>query len=136
MEVARRRQSWSHWVCLPPPDSVLVATNGVDGRVAAYCAIGAVREPEDGHPTLPTGELMSIYADPVVWGHGAGHAVHRAALAALAGFRFRHAVLWVFEENARARAFYQRQGWRYDGVRKELEIGDDRPLEVRYSTSL
>jgi RimJ/RimL family protein N-acetyltransferase len=57
-------------------------------------------------------------------------------LAALAGYGFRHAVLWVFEENARARAFYQRQGWRDDGVRKVLGIGGDRPLEVRYSTSL
>ena len=137
MDESRRRQSWSRWVCLPPPDSVFVATNGVDHRVAAYCAVGAVREPqEDAHPVLPTGELMSIYADPEVWGRGAGHVVHDAALAALAGFGFRHAVLWVFEDNARARGFYERHGWRYDGVGKELEIAGRRPVEVRYSTAL
>jgi ribosomal protein S18 acetylase RimI-like enzyme len=123
-------------VDLPPPHLILVATDGVHDRVAAYCAVGAVREPQDSHPSLPTGELFAIYADPTVWGRGAGHAVHEHAVAALAARGVRCAVLWVFEDNQRARVFYERHGWRSDGLRQELEVGGQRPWEVRYSTNL
>jgi GNAT superfamily N-acetyltransferase len=123
-------------VALPEPDAVFVAVNGSAGRLAAYAGVCAVREQQDAHPTLPTGELAAIYADPAVWGRGAGHAVHVAAVEALARFGFRHAVLWVFEDNPMARAFYQRHGWSCDGVREEFEVGGQRPFEVRYSRAL
>jgi ribosomal protein S18 acetylase RimI-like enzyme len=135
LDVARREQGWARWVAMPAPDAVFVATNDTDD-VVAYCAVCAVREAEDAHPTLPTGELVAIYAHPSVLGTGAGHAVHEAGVAALAAAGFRHAVLWVFEDNPRARAFYERHGWTSDGVQQEFEVGDARPLEVRYSRSL
>lgn len=136
MDTARRELGWSRWVALPEPDAVFVATNGADGTVAAYASVCAVREQRDAHPTLPTGELVAIYADPVVWGRGAGHAVHEAAVAALVEFGFRHAVLWVFEDNHAARVFYKRHGWESDGVRETLDVGGQRPFEVRYSRAL
>jgi ribosomal protein S18 acetylase RimI-like enzyme len=139
LDVARREQGWSRWVSMPPPDAVFVATRSdsddPDG-IVAYCAVCAVREAKDAHPTLPTGELVAIYTDPTVLGTGAGHAVHEAGVAALAEAGFRHAVLWVFEDNPRARAFYEQHGWTSDGVREEFEVGDARPLEVRYSRPL
>jgi GNAT superfamily N-acetyltransferase len=134
MDVARREQGWSRWVAMPPPDAVFVATEGDD--VVAYCAVCAVRQDADAHPALPTGELVAIYADPSVLGFGAGHAVHDAGLAELAAAGFLHAVLWVFEDNAVGRAFYERHGWTRDGVCTELEIGEARPAEIRYSRSL
>jgi len=136
MDGARRELGWSRWLALPEPDAVFVATNGANDRVAAYAGVCAVRERRDAHPALPTGELAAIYADPAVWGRGAGHAVHDAAVAALAGYGFRHGVLWVFEDNPLARAFYQRHGWSCDGVRDEFEVGGQRPFEVRYSRPL
>jgi hypothetical protein len=45
-------------------------------------------------------------------------------------------VLWVFEDNAAARAFYERHGWINDGVRAEFEVGQARPIEIRYSRPL
>jgi ribosomal protein S18 acetylase RimI-like enzyme len=135
MDVGRREQGWARWVAMPPPDAVFVATNGTD-EVVAYCAVCRVREPEDAHPALPTGELVAIYADPAVVGAGAGHAVHEAGVTALAAAGFRHAVLWVFEDNLRGRAFYERHGWTSDGVREEFEVGDAKPIEVRYSRPL
>ena len=135
MDVARREQGWSRWVAMPPPDAVFVATDGGDG-VVAYCAVCAVREAADSHPALRTGELAAIYVDPSVLGTGAGHAVHEAGVAALAAAGFRHAVLWVFEDNAGARAFYERHGWTSDGVREEFEVADARPMEIRYSRPL
>ncbi len=136
MDVARREQGWRRWVSMPEPDAVLVAADGDSGRVVAYAGIGAVREEKDRHPTLPTGELAAIYADPMVWRTGAGHAVHEAAMAELARFGFGHAVLWVFVDNTSARNFYRRHGWTCDDVHEEFEVGGQRPVEVRYSRGL
>jgi ribosomal protein S18 acetylase RimI-like enzyme len=135
MDVARREQGWSRWVSMPSPDAVFVATNDGDD-VVAYSAVCAVRDDADAHPARPTGELVAIYADPSVVGTGAGHAVHEAGVAELVVAGFRHAVLWVFEDNAAARAFYERHGWTSDGVRTEFEIGEARPMEIRYSRPL
>jgi len=135
MDVERREQGWSRWVALPSPDAVFVATGDGDD-VVAYCAVCAVRNVADVHPERQTGELVAIYADPSVLGTGAGHAVHEAGVAELVAVGFRHAVLWVFEDNALARAFYERHGWTSDGVRTEFEVGAARPMEIRYSRTL
>lgn len=135
MDSARRELGWSRWVAQPEPDAVFVALDGA-GRVAAYAGVCAVREERDAHPTLPTGELAAIYADPALWGRGAGHAVHEAAVDGLARFGFKHAVLWVFEDNPTARAFYRRHGWCCDGVRDVFEVAGRRPFELRYSRTL
>lgn len=131
MDVARREAGWARWVGMPEPDAVFVAVD--ERRVAAYAAVCAAREESDRRPDAPTGELAAIYADPVAWGSGAGHAVHEAAIAGLAGCGFGHAILWVFEDNKRARRFYERHGWTCDGVREEFEVAGERPMEVRYS---
>jgi ribosomal protein S18 acetylase RimI-like enzyme len=40
--------------------------------------------------------------------------------------------LWVFRDNARARAFYERHGFEPDGLAQELAIGGEAVTEVRY----
>jgi GNAT superfamily N-acetyltransferase len=45
-------------------------------------------------------------------------------------------VLWVFEQNQPGRAFYEHLGWRPDGARQVLEIGEARPVEIRYRREL
>jgi RimJ/RimL family protein N-acetyltransferase len=42
------------------------------------------------------------------------------------------ALLWVLEDNPRARRFYERAGWAPDGVRKAEERLGVRAAEVRY----
>ena len=54
-----------------------------------------------------------------------------AAERALAA-RFDAALLWVLEDNPRARGFYERAGWAPDGVRKAEERFGVRAAEVRY----
>jgi GNAT superfamily N-acetyltransferase len=136
LDTARRERGWSRWLAMPEPDAVFVATNSADDRLVAYAGVCAVRESQDAHPRLPTGELAAIYVDPMVLGRGAGHAVHEAAVDALARFGFEHAVLWVFEDNPTAQSFYRRHGWTCDGVRQVFEVGGQRPFEVRYSRAL
>lgn len=41
-------------------------------------------------------------------------------------------VLWVFEDNAESRAFYEHLGWLADGSRKVDDFGDAQPAELRY----
>ena len=41
-------------------------------------------------------------------------------------------VLWVLEDNDRARRFYEAMGWQPDGGRQVLEIADAKLYEIRY----
>jgi len=81
-------------------------------------------------------ELYAIYVLPNGWGTGAGTALMRAGLDAMRARFSGEAVLWVLEDNPRARRFYEREGWTVDGARKEEEwLGVPIP-EVRYRITL
>jgi GNAT superfamily N-acetyltransferase len=126
---------WANRAVEPAPTAFFGAV-GADDVPVAYCAVGAARDAVDRHPELATGELWAIYADPAVVGTGAGHVLHRAAVDHLAGQGYRHAVLWVFEDNGPSRAFYERHGWRPDGGREEFHWGGRSVWEVRYARKL
>jgi GNAT superfamily N-acetyltransferase len=70
--------------------------------------VAALPDPDEGS----RGHLQALYVDPGHWGRGIGRALHDAALDHLRGSGFRVAVLWVLEANHRARAMYERWGWR------------------------
>lgn len=60
-----------------------------------------------------------------------------AAVATLAARGLTELRLWVLRDNVRARRFYERYGWRPDGVRSTYRLGrgDHRPVdlaELRY----
>ena len=57
------------------------------------------------------------------------------ALQALREMGFSQAVLWVLEQNSRARRFYEKQGFAADGAARTLHIGRDL-AEVRYRRSI
>lgn len=120
---------------LPEPSRVFVAVDD-EGRIGAYCAVDAVRESTDAHPDLHTGELVAIYADPRFHGTGAGHEVHEAGVRHLMDQGFRYAVLWVFQDNAKTRGFYESHGWRHDGLVHRYELGKQHLPEVRYGRFL
>ncbi len=82
-----------------------------DGSVAAFAAAGPARDADLGPDT---GELYALYVDPPAQGAGVGTAMLRRAEGWLAEAGFARAVLWTFEANGQARAFYERFGWRVD----------------------
>lgn len=131
-----RLPAWARVLRLPDPSRVFVAVEEGTGKIGAYCAVDAVRESKDAHPDLHTGELVAIYADPRYQGRGAGHEVHEAAMRHLMEQGFRYAVLWVFQDNAKSRAFYESHGWRHDGLVHRYELGDQNLPEVRYGRFL
>jgi GNAT superfamily N-acetyltransferase len=86
-----------------------------DGVIVGYVLTGPFRD--DGVEP-GTGEVMALYLDPESWGSGAADALLTRAHELLADRGHRRAGLWVFEDNARARRFYERHGWTFDGTRE------------------
>jgi hypothetical protein len=46
------------------------------------------------------------------------------------------AILWVLDDNPRARRFYELAGWAADGTAREIELFGFRFPEVRYIKTL
>lgn len=60
----------------------------------------------------------------------------RVGIEALRAAGHREAILWVLDDNRRARRFYEREGWRLDGAVKEDDFLGVRVSEVRYRITL
>jgi GNAT superfamily N-acetyltransferase len=90
----------------------------LDGALVGMAVSGACRD-EDRYGEQ---ELYALYVLPSHWGTGVAQALWEAALPFTS--------LWVLQDNARARAFYARNGFRPD-VTKAVEIGVEL-TEVRY----
>ena len=56
----------------------------------------------------------------------------QAGLDAMRARGYRDAVLWVLDDNPRARRFYEREGWALDGRTKREEFLGVAITEVRY----
>ena len=72
-------------------------------------------------------ELVAIHSLPESWGTGLGHAMLSLALKQIGG---KSVFLWAFKENKRARRFYEKHGFRWDGSERVSQF--DGALEVRY----
>ncbi|MGW6444546.1 N-acetyltransferase family protein [Lentzea sp. NPDC055074] len=119
LSVRQRAEMWERGI---PHGGVWVGL--VDGEVAGFCAVGPSREPD------AVFELFAIYVLPSAWGTPLGYELARAALG-----DEQDVVLWVFDENPRARRFYERLGFRADGVVKTETIGGAELKEIRYRFS-
>jgi GNAT superfamily N-acetyltransferase len=129
LDVGARATSWRHWLAEPQPHwAVFVAEER--GRVVAFGWAGESREAAD------EGELYAIYALPEAWGGRAGPALMAACLGSLGEAGFREAILWVLDDNPRARRFYEREGWHIDSGRREGEHLGVTAAEVRYRIEL
>lgn len=78
------------------------------------------------------GEIGAIYLLDAFWGKGYGRQMMDYAISALKRRGYQEIIVWVLEENHRARRFYEKCGFLFDGTKKEIEI--DKPLvEIRYA---
>ncbi len=125
LSVERREQVWRDLLAHGDQD-VVVADE--DGGIVGFASSGPSRE------APAEGELYAIYVTPEAWGTGAGRMLLSAAAAALAARGYDSALLWVLEDNARARRFYERAGWLEDG-RKLETLGGVEVAETRYRLS-
>jgi GNAT superfamily N-acetyltransferase len=95
--LAQEDASWCVWVATSAADAVI-----------GFATVGPSRD-DDARPG--EGELRAIYLAPETVGTGVGRELLARAEASLAELGYGAATLWVFEDNGRARRFYERNGW-------------------------
>jgi GNAT superfamily N-acetyltransferase len=120
LSVDAREQLWLRSLAAPAPTTHLLVWDQ-DGGIRGFVAYGPARDEDPG--AREAGKIYALYLDEELLGHGAGRALHDAALGALRGAGFTGAVLWVLEDNARGRAFYGQQGWAPDGLQRSDRFG-------------
>ena len=74
-----------------------------------------------------TAEIIAVHSLPESWGAGLGHALLKEALEQIGE---KPVFLWAFKENRRARRFYEKHGFRWDGTERTSDF--DGAPEVRY----
>jgi GNAT superfamily N-acetyltransferase len=120
LKVEDREAMWRRSVTepdrAPAERTILVAE--ANGTLLGLAAAGHAR----GDDEFGLGELYALNVDPPAWGQGAGRALLAAASAWLDA-RFPVSILWVVEQNRRARDLYDRAGWTADGATK-IEVYD------------
>ena len=102
------------------PKEMTTVAGWVDGKLMGLLVCS---EHPDGRA-----EIEAIHSLPESWGTGLGAAMLEFAL------KGRAASLWAFEENRRARRFYEKHGFAFTGERRISEF--DGAVEVRYERML
>ena len=125
LDVNESTRTWRHWLSVEATAQFVAERSGA---VVGFASVGPSRhEPESG-------EVYSIYVRPDAWGTGSGWALMDAAVAWLAD-RWQEAILWVAEENPRARRFYERYGWVAESTRVEEVVPGAEVPELLYRLS-
>jgi ribosomal protein S18 acetylase RimI-like enzyme len=121
-----------------------IQTDAAARGIVGYASFGPERDVLDmpwPHPLTSSGsdgevaELYALYVHPAWWSTGTGRALMDQVLAKVCATGYSCITLWVLEDNARARRFYQRAGFTPDGARHLLDdLGG--VTEIRYRRAL
>lgn len=121
---AARVASWST-IIATGSSANLLAWSGE--RLVGFSSTGPGRD--DPADDLPPLELMALYVRASAYGTGVGFALLEEAIGPA------DAYLWVLDGNTRAIGFYERQGFRFDGVTKPEDVGLERRMVRRAARS-
>ena len=113
MSVDDRTQVWYDFIQSDDPTHVIVAAS--DEYVIGWIRIGKYSDPALGY-------IFDLFVMPDYWGKGIGEGLMNEAKKVFSDNAQKTALLYVFEENARARRFYERLGWSPDGRVYDKEI--------------
>ena len=123
---------WRDGLANPPRRRAARFVAVADDVVVGFSDVG----PAGGDDAADVGELYAINVDPTHWGAGAGCALIEAGLAALRGYGFTTAILWVHPDNTRACRFYAARGWSAEQINRRQDVlGVDVP-EAQFSIDL
>lgn len=115
-----------------PGATITVWIGLVGDEVAGSVGVGPARDGD----AVGLGEVQGLYVAPAHWRTGLGTRLLRRGEEILAAAGYREALLWVLEENARARAFYEAAGWVEDGVATTITLGGRDVAEIRLRREL
>lgn len=135
---ATRRAFWNGWrFSAGHRLAVAVApTEDQSGdRIVGFSSYGPERERD--RCFTGRAELYAFYFRPDTWGSGAADALIEHTEERFRSEGFETAVLWVLEDNPRARRFYERHGWEPSGIAADFDVHCDVKMpEVEYRKGL
>lgn len=131
-----RRTFWTGWRFAPGHRIAVAVTDDTDRpRVVGFSSYGPERERARGF--TGRGEVWAFYLHPDVWGSGAASDLMLHTEDRLRAEGFDEAVLWVLDDNPRARAFYGKFGWTASGITADFDdYCEVRVPEVEYRKTL
>ncbi|MFI8361933.1 GNAT family N-acetyltransferase [Streptomyces sp. NPDC085612] len=106
------------------------------GAVVGWACLGPGPDEGAGGRGTRTGELYALYVLPALVGSGVGRTLIEAVHARARELGLGRLLLWVLEDNARARRFYERAGYAADGAVQADEYDGVSLPEVRYRLAL
>lgn len=127
--IARRTEAWRTQLASDDARHTFVAERE---RAIGFVTVGPAEEPQ----LAGIGKLFALYLEPDVIGRGVGRALCERGVVELRAGGFAEAILWVLEENERARRFYERAGWSFDGARNDHVRDGQLRHELRYRRGL
>lgn len=120
---------WADGIRKADVDTLVMIENGCFIGTASFCKSRWAQYPDYG-------EIVSIYFLPEYIGRGYGQKLIQRCIAELRHRGYHNLLLWVLEENTRARRFYGKNGFRCADVRREDCIGGRTVKEVLYLCTL
>lgn len=128
LDVAARQEMWEAALAQPPEGrGVFVAEEA--GEIVGLASVG----PDRGeHAIAGAGQLEALYLRAGYWGTGTGRLLHALAVSRLEESGYPLATLWVLTANQRARTFYEKAGWCYEGYEKMYVTRGHEIPEMRY----
>ncbi|MEU0244923.1 GNAT family N-acetyltransferase [Streptomyces sp. NPDC006235] len=129
LDVDKSADFWRGQISSSPSTGAQLLVAELNDGIVGFSSFGPARDDD-----LKGGSIMELYAlyvYPTLWAAGVGQALMSATQRRWAEQRINEATLWVFEQNGRARRFYEKSGWRLDP--RVCPIGENpAELEVRY----
>lgn len=103
-----------------------------DGRPAG---LALLHKSHEDNADENDGEIYAIYFHPDFWGTPATHKALEFCIGRLRERGFTKINIWMLEDNLRARKFYEKHGFAFDGRKKTIDLGKQL-VEIRYSRSI
>lgn len=110
----------------PPLEGAYILTDGKN--VLGTSSIALARD----KALAGWGEIISVFLLPELIGQGYGHLLFEDVKAKLVELGYDKIYLMVFEDNTRARKFYEKHGFSWNHERTFLNVGGKDLPELRY----
>lgn len=101
----------------------------IQGRAVAFVAAGPSR---DDDAERYVAEVYDIFVDPDCWDRGIGRTLLKHVERDLRQRGYAEITLWCHAGNEKARAFYEKAGWKPDGTSKTHSMAGVETEEIRY----